>query len=145
MMEFILDARHGAEWELDHADAVATVTRLPKDKSWKVIISHYREDRSARQNKALFGHCYAILGRETGYLVSDLHAVFCSKFFGTTVREVMGTSYEQPTRTTTTDEYGKRSLIDTKTFSEFYAMVEQQAAEIGVVIPPPDPNWFRDR
>ena len=145
MIEYILDARHGAEWELDHADAVESVKRLTRGKSWKVSITQYREDRSAKQNRALFGHAYRILGNETGYRPDELHIVFCGKFFGTTISEVMGKSYEKPARTTTTDEHGLRSLIDSKTFSEFYAMVEQQAAEIGVVIPPPDPNWFRDK
>jgi hypothetical protein len=145
VIEYVLNAKSGAEWELDHADAVESVKRLPKNKSWKVVITEYREDRSARQNKALFGHAYRIMGNETGYRPDELHSIFCRKFFGTDRSEVLGVRYEKPVRTTTTDETGKRSLIDTKTFSEFYAMVEQQAAEIGVVIPPPDPNWFRDR
>ncbi len=145
MKRYILDAKSSASWELEHRELVQEIANLPKGKSHKIEISAYRDDRSARQNRALFGHAYKIMSDDTGYTAEELHHVFCGLFFGVVEHEVMGVRYEKPRRTTTTNAEGNRELIDTKAFSEFYAMVEQKAAESGIYIPPPDPNWFKDK
>lgn len=145
MKRYILDAKSSASWELEHGELVQAVNALPKGKAWKVEISQYREDRSARQNRALFGHLYSHLTEDTGYTAEELHEVFCRRFFGTAEHVVLDVRYEKAARTTTTNADGKRELIDTKTFAEFYSMIEDIAAQAGIHVPPPDPNWFRDK
>lgn len=138
MIEYVLNAKSGAEWELDHADAVESVKRLPKNKSWLIKITAYREDRSGNQLRALYGLAYKILSAETGYTADELHEAFCSKFFGSERKNVMGNWITKPTRTTTTDYEGKRDVIDKAQFAEFFSMVQQIAAESNVFIPDPD-------
>lgn len=121
------------------SNLLAFIDRLPDSKSWRITIDLARKGRSDQQNRALFGVAYPILADATGYTVDELHAAFCRKFFGTTCREIAGIVIERPVRTTTTNEQGKRELMLAEQFSAFYAMVQRDAAEIGVDVPDPDP------
>lgn len=115
-------------------------------KKLRVTVEEWQQTRSSPQNKALFGHAYKILGQHLGYQAEELHTVFCGEFFGWAEYEVMGQVRKKPRRTTTTDENGKRSVLGTKEFSEFFEMVQRRAAELGVFIPDPraDHHLYRD-
>jgi hypothetical protein len=123
------------------ANVISFLSRLPDTKVWKVDITEFRKARTDPQNHALFGLAYPTLSEATGFTKDELHEAFCRRFFGTVEREVMGKVIERPYRTTTTGPDGRRDVISWDQFSEFYAMVEQVAAEAGVFIAPPDPFW----
>lgn len=125
--------------DLVRANVHAFIDRLPHNKSWRIVISELRKDRSTAQNNALWGVAYPILSPATGYTPDELHEVFCRRFFGIVEREVMGELVTRPRRTTTTDKNGARDLIDTGTFAQFYERVQQVGAELGVDVPDPDP------
>jgi hypothetical protein len=112
--------------------------------SWEPV----KSERSSRQNKALFGHAYRVIAKETGLSgksdLARLHRDFCRAYFGERAVSVLGRVEVVPLRTTTTDENGNRDVINSGEFSAFYADVERKAAEFGIYIPPPDPRWFLD-
>jgi hypothetical protein len=116
---------------------------LPADKPFQVEVRPYRKTRSDSQNNALWGVAYAAIREETGNDPDDLHEYFCGERFGWVDKQVMGKVKPVPRRTTTKDENGKRSVLTTAEFMDFYAFVQQRAAEVcGVYVP--DPNEVVD-
>lgn len=112
---------------------------LPADKEYTVVVEPYKRTRSDSQNNALWGVAYKTIRDETGNDMDDLHDYFCGEFFGWVEKTVMGQTKRSPRRTTTRDEEGKRSVMTTLEFSQFYEFVQQKAAEVaGVYVP--DPN-----
>lgn len=114
-------------------------------KELKVEVKAYRKTRTDAQLAALFGVAYPVLEDATGFTKDELHEAFCRRFFGTVSLDVMGQAIIRPRRTTTTDENGERDVIPRGDFSEFYAMVQQVGAEIGVYVPSPDPLHGNER
>lgn len=125
------------------ANLKAFIERLPDTKAWKVEIGQYRKPRSDNQNAALWAVAYPPLRDATGHTLDELHEMFCKSFFGTREIEFNGMTLDKPLRTTTTDENGKRDVVDKRTFADFYDHVQQKAAEIGVFVPDPDPMHGR--
>ena len=115
--------------------------QLDRAKAWVVDWKPHKHARTDAQNHALFGVAYKVLSDETGYTKDELHEAFCRKFFGTRESIVFGVPVHSPQRTTTRDENGKRDVLPWDTFSDFYTLVEQTAAEAGILIPAPDPHW----
>lgn len=124
---------------------VAFLSALPQDKEFQVTISDVKKERSNLQNRALWGCAYRTLSEATGNDPEDLHTYFCGEFFGWTEYEVMGATRKRPGRTTTKDQDGKRDVISTAQLSDFYAFVQQRAAEIGFYVPDPDPLWWQHK
>jgi len=84
---------------------------------------------------------YEPIAEHMGYDREDIHEWFCGRFFGwrdvkvpKTPRNPEGLA-SVPVRSTTRDENGKRSVIDTTTFSRFVDMVDRVAAQAGVYVP----------
>lgn len=125
--------------DLVRANLDSFLNRLPDTKSWQVEVKEYRKSRSNAQNNALFGVAYPAICRETGYDPDELHEAMCKKFFGTVEREVMGEVTKRPARTTTTNVYGQRDVLNAAEFADFYAMVQRIGAEAGIDVPDPDP------
>lgn len=122
---------------------VAFLSVLPNDKEQQVTISDVKKERSDLQNRALWGCAYKTLRDATGNDADDLHTYFCGEYFGWTEYEVMGQKRRRPLRTTTKDDHGNRSVITTLQLSDFYAFIQQRAAEtVGVYVPDPDPMWW---
>lgn len=115
---------------------------LPSEKSWTIEIKQYRKSRSDDQNAALWGVAYPPLCEHTGYRAEEIHEVMCMEFFGRKVDDVLGQTVIKPVRTTTTGMDGKRDVIDTKTFAEFYEHVQMRGSELGIFIPDPDPMRY---
>lgn len=130
----------------DFTRLVAFLSALPKDKEFAVSIGPVKKERSDLQNRALWGCAYKALRDATGNDPEDLHTYFCGEFFGWTEYEVMGRKRLRPRRTTTRDENGKRDVITTLQLSDFYAFIQQRAAEtVNVYVPDPDPSWWMHR
>jgi hypothetical protein len=138
MQKFILHAGDDERMRV-LANCCKWLGELPVTKSWEVTIKRYVKARTDPQNHALFGVAYPVLSAETGFTKDELHEAFCKRFFGTVDREVMGQMQSKPFRTTTTGADGRRDVISTEQFSDFYAMVQQVGSEAGVFVPDPDP------
>lgn len=122
---------------------MAFLSALPADKEFQVSISDVKKERSDLQNRALWGCAYKTLRDATGNDVDDLHTYFCGEYFGWTEYEVMGSKRKRPRRTTTKDADGTRDVISTLHLSDFYAFIQQRAAEtVNVFVPDPDPMWW---
>lgn len=126
------DARRGRIVE----SLLSFLHRLPADVPFRVTIARERKERSDPQNAYLWGVCYAALARATGHKPEDWHEYFCGEFFGWREVEKPGGRVEHvPRRSTTRDEYGKRSVMPAGDFSDFIEMIQAKAAENGVFIP----------
>ena len=114
---------------------------LPNDKSWRIEIVEHRNNRTTKQNAALYAVAEETLAEFCGLRgdaeLKALHRELCCLYFG---RVDLPVGYK-PKRTTTTDESGNRAPLDTRQMAEFYDFIQQQAAEIGCFIPDPDPLW----
>lgn len=124
-------------------DATPKLARLARTldraKAWRVTAEEHKRRRSDSQNSALWGVAYKVLRDETGNDPEDMHRYFCGEFYGWVEYEIFGQTRKKPRRTTTTDENGKRNVISTTDFMDFYAFIQQRAAEtVGVYVP--DPN-----
>ena len=117
------------------------ISKLPMDKPWLITISDLKRERTNKQNKALFGHAYKIIIQETGNDINDIHNRFLGDYFGWVTVEVLGHKKKKPIRTTTTDQDGKKDLLDTQTFVYFFDYVQSESALYGIDIPDPDPDW----
>lgn len=141
MQRYILNA-NGPERAQVLANAHAFIDRLPARKSWKIEVSEYRKVRSLSQNAALWACAYPplmeFMGEEGEEAKKRLHFHFCGEFFGWVNPKI---GERRPIRTTTKDEDGQDSTIDTLTMSRFYDFVQRQGAELGVDIPEPDPMY----
>lgn len=125
------------------ATLLGFLSTLRADKEYAVTIGEVKKERSDVQNRALWGCAYKTLRDATGNDPEDLHTYFCGEYFGWEVREVMGMKKKYPKRTTTTGYDGKRDVITTLQLSDFYAFIQQRAAEtVGVYVPDPDPMWW---
>lgn len=122
-------------------NAIAAIERLDTKRTFVVEIKQYQKPRSDVQNKALWGCAYKALLDQTGNDPEDLHEFFCGEFFGWNETEVMGRIKKRPRRTTTTDEDGKRDLMSTLWFYDFYEYIQRKSAENGFEVPDPDPFW----
>lgn len=109
------------------------ISALP-GKELRVEICEYRKRRSQDQNAALWGVCYKTLHDATGNDPDDLHTYFLGEWSGWETITVMGHARRVPLR--------RSSKLTTVEFAEFYAFIQQRAAEtVGVFIPDPDPTW----
>ena len=120
------------------ANVLAALSALSKDQPLDVTVDKVRNKRSEYQNHALFGVAYKLLSADTGHTKDELHTVMCKKFYGVKRKEIFGVPLDEPMRRTTTDENGESDIVTTEVFSDFYAMVQREGAEIGCVIPDPD-------
>jgi hypothetical protein len=130
-----------ASADRDLTRVVACLSAAPKDKDVRITIGEAKKDRSLDQNNALYGVAYKALSEFTGYTGPELHDAFLRSYFGEVECDAMGKRFTRPRRTTTTDESGKRKLLNTVEFKAFYSFIQQKGSEIGCWVPDPDPMW----
>lgn len=121
---------------------MAFLSRLDVTKEAQITIGPVKKERTQQQNKALFGCAYETLRKATGNDKEDLHEYFCGEYFGWDIKEVMGKKKRAPKRTTTTGYDGHRDVISTLDLQDFYAFIQQRAAEQGFYVPDPNPMWW---
>lgn len=117
----------------------AFLTKLDVRKPWELVVAPWKKKRTDRQNNAMWGVAYKTLSDFTGFTEPELHDLFLKAYFGEVSYELMGVSGTKPRRTTTTNEAGERDVLDRDKMTEFYAFIEQKAAEIGCYIESPNP------
>lgn len=131
---------HAGESDIVRRNCNAFLAALPNDKNWQVEVKQYRRTRSNAQNNALWGCAYPVICDETGYDPDDLHDALCRKHFGEVDHAIAGVRVTRPYRTTTRGPDGKRSVLDSREFSDFYEFVQRIGAECGVFVPDPEPK-----
>jgi len=121
------------------------IDSLPEDKPWIVRVEKLVREYTDLQRRALWGCAYKFLEEHTGYKKERCHTLFCGEFFGWTHDEMFGNKTRAPVRTTTTDEDGKRDVIDTETLAAMYEFIQDWVADkSGLLVPDPDPHWWRE-
>jgi len=120
------------------AALAAFLDRLPMKQRWKVTVALFKHTRSNAQNNALWGVAYPAIRVATGNDLHDLHDLFCGEYYGWVETVVLSKRRMKPRRTTTTNELGKRDVISTADFSDFYLAVQMKAAEFGIDVPAPN-------
>lgn len=130
----------------DRAKVIAEISsfihRLDPGKPWLIDITKLVKKRTNLQNAALWGVAYKVICRETGYNDKALHQLLCGTYFGWKVCDMWGNKKQEPLRTTTHDENGKRDVIDREELASYYQFIQVFAAEHSVNVPDPDPKWF---
>lgn len=122
--------------------AAFIISALP-GKPLRVTVEAAKRERTDPQNAYLFGVAYPLLVEAKGYPVGEIHEFMCGTHFGWVDRPCPKTPRNpeglesKPFRTTTTDENGKRDVLDTAAFSKFVDTVQRIAAQAGVFIPDP--------
>jgi hypothetical protein len=126
-----------AELDRAYAFACGLLEKGPID--W--TCSRWRESRSSKQNRLLFGTVYPPIAEAMGYDVADVHEYMLGVHFGWVDKRVPKTPNNpagiesRPFRTTTTNENGKRNVLKKDEFSKFLSTVERIAAKAGVFVP----------
>lgn len=121
------------------ANAVAFISALPDSKVWRIEIKQDVNSRSVQQCRYLNGCAYKILSEATGYERQDISDYMCMLYFGEKEKRLPGNRTEMvPLRTTTTDETGRRSVLNKMEFADFVAFVQRFAASKGLYIPEPN-------
>lgn len=137
------------EWLISDRDGLAKIFKSlayfiaqNAGKSLEITARVYTKKRTINQNKALFGHAYKIIRKETRDPVNDIHFDMCGEYFGWAVKHFRQKTIRIPVRTTTTDEEGKDGKISTKDFADMFEFVQDYWLQHrGIVIPDPDKNW----
>lgn len=124
-------------------DIINLLRELPKNKDWVITVERIKRQRSNLQNSALWGCAYAVITAETGNEPDDLHTMFCGEYFGWVDYKVLGKLKRKPRRTTTKNHSGEADVITTVDLANFYLFIQARSSEYGVIVPDPDPDWFK--
>jgi hypothetical protein len=116
---------------------VGFLSSLAKGKAWKVEVSEHRRSRSNEQNNALWGVAYEAIRKASGNDPDDMHEWCCGEYFGWVESEIFGSRKKKPRRTTTKDEHGRRNVLSTTEFMDFYSHIQRRMAEYGIYVPDP--------
>lgn len=126
---------------LDNERRYRELLKRLRDGRYTIVIERETKGRSRQANRYLWGCCYALLSEHTGYTPDELHAHFKREFLGVQTKRILlqdeagevKQESEIPVEPTTT-------TLDTQAFTVFIENVRRVAAEIGCVIPDPDPE-----
>lgn len=124
---------------------------LDTQKPWELVVRPFKRTRTSQQNRYFRGVCDALLADATGYELDEIHEYLCGIYWGwnevkcpKTPNNPKGIK-DVPKRTTTTNENGERDVLDKRDFWDFVEFVQRFGAKHGVMIPDPDPDyWKRD-
>lgn len=117
----------------------------------RVKIEIARPDRTIKQNRYLFGVAYELLSEATGYEKQDLHEWICGAYWGWDEKPCPKTPHNpkglesKPCRTTTTGYDGEPDLCSREDMVKLWEIAQRRGAHLGVVIPDPDPNWWKQK
>jgi hypothetical protein len=125
---------------------------LSENKTWKVSVEEYKAERSNPQNNYYWGVVIEMICSETGFEGEEMHEYLCGLRWGWKDKRVPKTPRNPeglesiPRRTTTTNEDGKRSVLNKIQFEEFIDFARRFAAtKLDLFIPDPDPNYLPHR
>lgn len=125
------------------AQIATFVSALDVTKQWRVIVEENRATRTSQQNRYLYGVAYKALSEATGYETDEIAEFCCGLAFGWKDKPVPKTPRNPegvesvPVRTTTTDETGRRRVLNKQEFSDYVERIKRFAASKGIHIPDP--------
>jgi len=127
----------------------ARLADVPLDEVWQLILQPFKHERTNQQNRYLRGVATKMLADHLGYEEQEMHELLCGLHWGFFQRKCPKTPNnprgikDVPVRTTTTDENGERDVLNKRDLWDYVEFVQRFGAEHGVVIPDPDPDYWR--
>lgn len=109
--------------------------KLEPYNDWRIEVTEYKDTRSLEANSYLWGICYATILEHSdlqGWDADDLHTYFLGEHFGWQTIQAFGKKRVKPVK--------RSSRLSISQFSEYVAFVIRKAAELGIVIPDPEPR-----
>jgi hypothetical protein len=137
----------GMNWAGRIAQICKFLSGLAASKNWEVLVRERRRTRSDDQNRYLNGVAYKLIGDAIGYERDDISEYLCGTHWGWKEKRVpkkpgCENGIEMvPCRTTTRDEMGNRDVLNWADFWDYVAFVQRFAANKGIHIPDPDPEY----
>lgn len=129
------------------AGVVRVLGAVYPGKPVRVKIEVARPDKTPAQNRYLWAVPYKMLSDETGFSSEELHEYFCGSLWGWKDRRGPKTPsnptgiYSAPIRTTTRNADGDLDNCSAEEMAQLWAMAQQRGAQLGLIIPDPDPDY----
>lgn len=124
---------------------------LAIEKPWELIVRPFKRTRTNPQNAYERGVACVMIATAIGWKPDDVHDHLCGAHWGwkdvpcpPNPRNPAGFKSE-PIRTTTTDQYGERDVLEKRDYWDFVEFIQRFGAEHGVMIPDPDPDYAARR
>lgn len=115
--------------------------------SWKIA----QPDKTPQQNRYLWAVPYKMLKEATGYSETDLHEWNCGEQWGWKEKQGLPSSVNpsgitnEPVRTTTRNADGDIEPCTGKEMEELWERCQKLGANLGCVIPDPDPDYWKKK
>lgn len=100
----------------------------------KVTVEKHVKARSLGLNAYLWGFVTTPLAEFMGESPEYVHRLLCGEYWGWVEKEFRGKRYRKPRRTTTTNEEGKREVLDQMKMRDFVYFCESISADMGVPV-----------
>lgn len=129
---FILPAK---ERESCILRVTTALRKLEPYNDWRIEVTEYKDTRSLEANAYLWGVAYRTILEHSdlqGWDADDLHTYFLGEHFGWQTIQAFGKKRVKPVK--------RSSRLSISQFSEYVAFVIRKAAELGIVIPDPEPR-----
>jgi hypothetical protein len=94
----------------------------------QLTLDRFRSPRTSQQNRYYWGVVVAILAQECGYESEEMHEALKARFLRRRQEEEVGGL----------PRIGSTASLDTAAFAEYCDQCIRLAAEMNIVIPPPD-------
>lgn len=139
MSDFVLQPN--ATRELVKKRVHVFIDALSDSHAWQITIKQWKKARTLKQNAALWSLVYPTILREggeamRGWEAADLHEYFLGECWGWEVAELLGKKRQRPLR--------RSSKLDRADFAFFFDFIQRKAAEFGVYVADPNPDWKHD-
>ena len=132
--------------ELMIAGLAKMLTTIFPGKPVRVTVEIAQPDKTPKQNAYLWAVPYKMLSAQTGYEPEEIHEWNCGQQWGWDVRKCPRTPLNDegtksvPCRTTTTPD-----KCSAEEMGELWARAQRLGASFGLVIPDPDPLWWKEK
>lgn len=119
-------------------------------KRLRILIEEDKSTRTSQQNRYLWGVAYDRIVQATGFEPEDVSEFCLGSYFGWVTVKCPKTpsnpngAKDVPRRTTTKNEEGQRDVLKWDAFGDYVAWIQRFAAKKGILIPDPDPEWFKN-
>ena len=117
----------------------------------RVTVEIAQPDKTPKQNAYLWAVPYKMLSAETGMEPEELHEWNCGHQWGWKDRKCPRKPSNPegvesvPVRTTTRDADGQPNKCSAEEMGELWARAQRLGGGFGLVIPDPDPDWWKDK
>ena len=105
-----------------------------RDGEYTLTIERKKSKRTLSQN-ALMWMWFTCISRETGQPVQDVHDTYCARFLARTAVTPRGDIIRV---------YGQTSKLSTVEMTQFMNEVQEDAAEMGIILPLPEDAYYDD-